>query len=147
PRDFLSENGDFAKLQVVLASHPYEEEAIQTVNNLRDQVATWTKDTNIQDMHFAGQTAEQADVEQMNKRDMIVLFALVTLLMVVVLGFQTRSVLLPVLMMGTILLSYFASMGFGWWIFQHFLDLDAVSYRLPVYTFVFMVALGIDYNI
>lgn len=83
----------------------------------------------------------------MNERDMIVLFSLVTVLLTVMLGFQTRSVLLPILMMSTILLSYFATLGFGWWIFKHLLGLEAISYRLPVYTFVFMVALGIDYNI
>ena len=38
-------------------------------------------------------------------------------------------------------------MGFSWWIFQYIFNLDAISYRLPVYTFIFMVALGIDYNI
>src|SRR5690625_7244474 len=83
----------------------------------------------------------------MNNRDMILLFSLVTVLLTIVLGFQTKSVLLPVLMMGTIILSYVATLGFGWWIFEHLFGYDAISYRLPVYTFVFMVALGIDYNI
>lgn len=50
-------------------------------------------------------------------------------------------------MMFTILLSYTASLGFGWFIFKEIMRYDAISYRLPVYTFVFMVALGIDYNI
>ena len=50
-------------------------------------------------------------------------------------------------MVATILLSYFASLGFSWLIFKYLLGLDAISYRIPVYTFVFMVALGIDYNI
>src|SRR5699024_7661582 len=86
-------------------------------------------------------------VQQMNKRDMIVLFSLVIVLLTVILGIQTRSVLLPVLMMFTILLSYTASLGFGWFIFEKFMGYEAISYRLPVYTFVFMVALGIDYNI
>src|SRR5690625_7288808 len=83
----------------------------------------------------------------MNKRDMIVLFSLVIVLLTVVLGIQTRSILLPILMMFTILLSYTASLGFGWFIFEKIMGYDAISYRLPVYTFVFMVALGIDYNI
>src|SRR5690625_7591631 len=83
----------------------------------------------------------------MTKRDMIVLFSLVIILLTIILGVQTRSVLLPVLMMFTILLSYTASLGFGWFLFEKVMGYDAISYRLPVYTFVFMVALGIDYNI
>src|SRR5699024_8074813 len=98
-------------------------------------------------LHFSGQTAEQLDVKEMNQRDMILLFTLVTVLLTIVLGFQTRSVLMPILMMGTIILSYVASLGFGWFIFENLFGYDAISYRLPVYTFVFMVALGIDYNI
>lgn len=147
PRNFLSESKEFIQLQIVLADNPYEQAAIDTIGKLRDKAEKWEADAAVKGIHFDGQTAEQADVKQMNKRDMLVLFVLVTVLMVVVLGFQTRSVRLAALMMGTILLSYFASMGFGWWIFQHVLGLDAVSYRLPVYTFVFMVELGIDYNI
>ena len=83
----------------------------------------------------------------MNKRDIIVLFSLVIVLVSIVLAFQTRSILLPVLMVGTILLSYLATLGFSWTIFHYLLDYESIGYRLPVYTFVFMVALGIDYNI
>ena len=103
--------------------------------------------TDFDKMHIAGQTAAQLDVKEMNDRDTIVLFAAVTILLIIVLAFQTKSIILPFLMMGTILLSYFASMGFSWWIFQYIFNLDAISYRLPVYTFILKVALGIDYNI
>src|SRR5699024_12401169 len=68
-------------------------------------------------------------------------------LITVILGFQTHSVKLPLLMVGTILLSYAAPLGFGWLIFKFLMGYDAISYRMPVYTFVFMVALGIGYNI
>ncbi|MFK4996832.1 MMPL family transporter [Bacillus sp. N9] len=122
-------------------------EALSTVQKLRDSEEEILKGSGFSDIHFAGQTAQQLDVKQMNERDMIVLFSLVTLLLTMILGFQTKSVLLPILMMSTILLSYFATLGFGWWIFKHLMGFEAISYRLPVYTFVFMVALGIDYNI
>src|SRR5699024_10798236 len=53
----------------------------------------------------------------------------------------------PILMMVTILLSYTDSLGIGWFINTKAMSYDAVSYRLPVYTFVLMVVLGTDYNI
>jgi len=151
PRNFLSEEGRAVKLQVTLDGNPYEKAALNTVESLRDEAETFLKDSGLStkdfQLHYAGQTAEQVDVQQMNKRDMIVLFSLVIVLLTVVLGIQTRSILLPILMMFTILLSYTASLGFGWFIFEKIMGYDAISYRLPVYTFVFMVALGIDYNI
>lgn len=151
PRNFLAEEGRAVKLQVVLDGNPYEKEALEIVEQLRDKteglldVSGFSSDEFT--LHYAGQTAEQVDVQQMNKRDMIVLFSLVIVLLTVVLGVQTRSLVLPVLMMFTILLSYTASLGFGWFIFENILGYEAISYRLPVYTFIFMVALGIDYNI
>ncbi len=151
PANFMSESGKSIQFQVTLDGNPYEEDALETIASLRDQsddlLTNHQFSSDSFTLHFTGQTAEQVDVQQMNKRDMIVLFSLVTVLLTLMLGFQTKSVLLPLLMMGTIILSYVASLGFGWFIFNTFFDFDAISYRLPVYTFVFMVALGIDYNI
>lgn len=151
PRNFLAENERAVKFQVILDENPYDKSALKTVENLRANVSLLLKDSGFSidqfQLHFAGQTAEQVDVQQMNVRDMIILFSLVTVLLTIVLGFQTKSVLMPILMISTLLLSYCATLGFGWWIFEHIMGYDAISYRLPVYTFVFMVALGVDYNI
>ncbi|MBS4196988.1 MMPL family transporter [Lederbergia citri] len=151
PRNFLSKSEKAIRVQLILEDNPYETGALNTVQKLRDSTVNLLKDSGFSTkdvkMHIAGQTAKQVDVRQMNQRDMIVLFSLVTILLTFILGFQTKSVVMPILMMATILLSYFSTLGFGWWIFHHVMDFDAISYRLPVYTFVFMVALGIDYNI
>src|SRR5690625_923404 len=151
PRNFLAEEEQSVKLDITLADNPYDVAALDTVEELRDKATTILKQSGLSeseyDLHYAGQTAEQLDVKQMNQRDMIVLFSLVTVLLTLVIGFQTKSVLMPILMMSTILLSYFATLGFGWGIFKYVMGYEAISYRLPVYTFVFMVALGIDYNI
>lgn len=151
PRNFMAESQKAIRLQVVLEDNPYNVEALDTVQVLREASSEMLEKSGFSksdtELHYAGQTAQQVDVRGMNNRDMIVLFSLVTILLTVILGFQTHSVWMPILMMATILLSYFASLGFSWWIFKHGMGYDAISYRLPVYTFVFMVALGIDYNI
>ncbi|WP_419393059.1 MMPL family transporter [Cytobacillus praedii] len=151
PRNYLAETNKAIRLQMVLGSNPYEREALDTLQRLRDSEESLLKDSGFStadvELHFAGQTAQQVDINLMNQRDMIVLFSLITILLTIILGFQTKSILMPILMMATILLSFFSTMGFGWWIFQHLMGYDAISYRLPVYAFVFMVALGIDYNI
>lgn len=146
PPGFLSEDETSFKFKVVLDGNPYEDEALNTVDNIRSEESELIKNADFK-MHLAGQTADQLDVKELNKRDMIVLFSIVIVLLTFVLGIQTKSVKLPLLMMGTIVLSYVATLGFGWLIFKNILGYDAISYRLPVYTFIFMVALGIDYNI
>ncbi|MFD0716646.1 MMPL family transporter [Paenibacillus sp. GCM10027626] len=135
----------------VLHTHPYEQEAL-------DLLAKWRQDSNtilnssgfdsVRDaLHFAGQTAEQLDVRTMNERDTIIIFALIALLITIMLAFQTRSIVMPIYMMLTILVSYAATIGISWLVFHYGFNFESFSYRLPVYTFVFMVALGVDYNI
>lgn len=151
PRNYLSESEKTVRLQLVLTSNPYEKGALETIQNLRDSEENIIKESGFSKsevkLHFAGQTAQQLDVNDMNERDMMVLFSLVTILLTIMLGFQTHSIVMPIIMMSTILLSYFSTLGISWWIFEHLMGYEAISYRLPVYTFVFMVALGIDYNI
>ncbi|WP_330949729.1 MMPL family transporter [Virgibacillus sp. MG-45] len=150
PNNFLSEDGNAVKLELTLESNPYEPKALQTLEQLRDKEEALLEASGLSnhfELHYSGQTATQLDVRDMNTRDTIVLFSMVIAFITIVLGFQTRSFLYPILMVGSILLSYVATLGFSWWMFEHWLGYTSISYRLPVYTFVFMIALGIDYNI
>ena len=142
-----SDDGSFITFNLTLDSNPYEIESIDKLAILRNNKEDFLQGTAFKELHLAGQTAELLDVREINKRDMLVLFSLVTVFMITVLRFQARSFKLSILMTGTILLSYLATLGFSWFLYQKVLGLDAISYRLPVYTFIFMVALGIDYNI
>jgi len=151
PRGFIGEDKKTVKMQIVLKDNPYDSDALKTVQKLRDQEGNILSKSGFSSssyhLQYAGQTAEQLDIRAMNQRDMVILFSLVTVLITIMLALQTRSILMPLIMMATILLSYVATLGFGWIIFHDIMGYDSISYRLPVYTFVFMVALGVDYNI
>ncbi|GIP35185.1 MMPL family transporter [Paenibacillus sp. J2TS4] len=151
PRNFLAESKHALKLQVTLEANPYDPAALDWLESLRDNSTALLKDSGLDpsqySLHYAGQTAEQADVRIMNQRDMLLIFSLIAIFITLMLALQTRSILLAFYMMATILLSYAATMGLGWAIFHKVLGYDSISYRLPVYTFVFLVALGVDYNI
>ena len=72
---------------------------------------------------------------------------LMTVLITIMLGFQTRSIIAPIYMIGSILLSFAATLGLSYYLFEVFLDLEGINYRIPLYAFVFLVALGVDYSI
>ena len=82
-----------------------------------------------------------------NNRDTWQVMISMTILISIMLGLQTRSIIAPIYMMGTILLSYAATLGLSLFLFEQFLGLEAINYRIPLYTFVFLVALGVDYSI
>jgi len=147
----LSEQKNAIKLQLVLKDNPYDTAALDFMQKLRGDAKQMLQDSGFDTanatLHYAGQTAEQLDVRGMNAKDTVILFSLIALAITVMLAFQTRSVTLPIYMILTILLSYAATIGLGWFVFHSILGYEGISYRIPVYTFVFLVALGVDYNI
>ncbi|OPH49624.1 hypothetical protein BC351_37145 [Paenibacillus ferrarius] len=138
-------------LQMTLSLNPYDQEALNLIADLRQDSGDMLQKSGFEPaqftLHYAGQTAEQLDVRSMNKRDTLMLFSLITLLITLMLIWQARSIRLALTMMGTMLLSYAATMGLVWSVFHFGFGYEAISYRLPVYTFVFLIALGVDYNI
>ncbi|MBB2480780.1 MMPL family transporter [Bacillus sp. APMAM] len=149
--NFLSENKHAVKLQLILKDNPYDQSSLKVLNNLRENSESMLKDSGFNtkefSIHYAGQTAQQLDVKNLNMRDTILTFTLIAVFITIMLAFQSRSILMAFTMIGTMLLSYTATLGIGWMVFHYILGYDAISYRLPVYTFVFLVALGVDYNI
>ena len=98
-------------------------------------------------MYISGETAVNADIRDVNDRDTWIVMVLMTVLITIMLGFQTRSIIAPIYMIGSILLSFAATLGLSYYLFEVFLDLDGINYRIPLYAFVFLVALGVDYSI
>jgi len=146
-----SEDKGAVRLRAVMNSNPYEAEALNRIDHWREEGRTLLEQNGFDPesfkLHIAGQTAEQADVRRMNERDTIVLFASVFLMIGLMLTAQTRSWKMSLLMLTTIVLSFAATLGLTWTVFHGLLGYETFSYRMPVYTFVFMVALGVDYNI
>ncbi|MED4455814.1 MMPL family transporter [Metabacillus fastidiosus] len=138
-----------AKINLVLKNNPYTEKAFDDIEKLRDDSKKILKESKIDDasMLIAGETAQNADVRNISHDDEIRIIILTTVLIMIMLGIQTRSLLAPIYMMATILLSFGAALGFSVFFFQDILGYTGISYRIPLYTFVFLVALGVDYSI
>ncbi|SEQ49323.1 putative drug exporter of the RND superfamily [Virgibacillus subterraneus] len=150
-RDFISEDSRAAKLTLVFSENPYTHEVLNAMEELRDNKEDILDDSGFNqdeaDLYFAGETAKNLDVRSLNNRDTMVVMVLVTIFITIMLGFQSRSIIAPIYMMATILLSYSAALGISDLIFKNVFDLQQMSYRIPIYAFVFLVALGVDYNI
>lgn len=127
---------------------PYEAEAMDALEKIRGESDQIVKDSGLDgNLYFAGETAVSVDDRSINNRDLIVIVVLETILIFSMLIFLTRSVRMPIYMMGTILLSFLAALGLGMFLTNLLFDIDTVSNRVPLYSFIFLVALGIDYNI
>ncbi|MFV8827792.1 MMPL family transporter [Alkalihalobacterium sp. APHAB7] len=148
---WLSETGQAVKFDIILEMNPYDPEALDQLDllnsnkeRLLDESGLGSHQTNL---YFAGETAKQADIRAINERDTRIVVIVVTLVIFFMLIFHTRSLVAPIYMMATILLSYLSALGLSWFIFEKMFGFEAMSYRIPLYAFVFLVALGVDYNI
>lgn len=145
----LSEDEKSAKFSITFSGNPYDVKAFNTVLEIREESEALLKEAGLVDteLFIAGESAKNADLRAIDKRDTTLVMTLMTVLITIMLGLQTRSLIAPVYMMGTILLSYAATLGLSLVLFDLFLGLEAISYRIPLYTFVFLIALGVDYSI
>ncbi len=94
-----------------------------------------------------GVTATAVDSEAASIRDRTLIIPLVLAVILVILMLLLRALVAPLLLVGTVVLSFAATMGVSALVFNHVLDLPGADPAVPLFGFVFLVALGIDYNI
>ena len=72
---------------------------------------------------------------------------LVLVLVLLVLVALLRSIVAPVILVTTVVATYLAALGLSWWVFTGLLGFEAIDVGMPLLAFLFLVALGVDYNI
>ncbi|HJW22141.1 MAG TPA: MMPL family transporter [Candidatus Limnocylindrales bacterium] len=145
---YLSADGSVTRLYAITADDPYSPGAFETVGRIREalaeQATAYGPDAIIA---TGGQTALQRDLQATIDADFLRVAALTVLGVLVVLALLLRSLVAPLYLVGTVLLSYFCTLGIGTVLFQGLLGQSGMNYFLPLMVFVLLVALGSDYNI
>ena len=140
--------GKVLNYSLTFKESPYSVETMDAMDSMIDHAEQLVASTNLDGkLYYAGETATKVDDRSVNNRDVIVIVILETILIFLMLIFLTRSFKMPIYMMGTILVSFLAALGLGMFLTNLFFDITTISNRVPLYSFVFLVALGIDYNI
>ncbi len=94
-----------------------------------------------------GDSAINLDVQQAAAHDRNLVIPVVLAVVFVVLALLLRALIAPLLLIGTVVLSFFAALGVSALAYRHLFGFAGADTGLPLYVFVFLVALGIDYNI
>ncbi|MGE7826854.1 MMPL family transporter [Paenibacillus sp. NPDC093718] len=144
----ITEDSKAAKLSVALKVNPYSTEAIDFIEELQGQTDALLNKLSLRgDVYYGGVTAKLVDERTVNNGDIIKVIILETVLILVLLVALTRSLKMSMYMMATILISYVSALGLGIFLVDMLFGYESISTRVPVYAFIFLVALGIDYNI
>ena len=130
-------------VQGTLAVPPDSQAAYATVSRVRDAVHAVPG----ADAKVGGATAINLDVENYAIRDRNVIIPLVLVVVLIILALLLRAVVAPLLLVGTVILSFFGSLGISAVFFKYVFGFAGADNSMPLFAFVFLVALGIDYNI
>ena len=129
-------------LQVTLADAADSAEAEQTVRDLRDAVHEVEADSIV-----GGVTATALDTKDTSIRDRTVIIPVILVVILLILMVLLRSILAPVLLVLSVVVSFATALGVSALVFNELLGFPGADPAVPLYAFVFLVALGIDYNI
>jgi RND superfamily putative drug exporter len=133
----------YAYLEGTLTSPSDSQAAYRTIDRLRFTMHA------IQgaDAKVGGGSAVNLDIQRATRHDRNLVVPLVLLVVMVILGLVLRAVISPLLLAATVVLSFAAALGVSAQAFNHLFKFAGADPSLPLWTFVFLVALGTDYNI
>ncbi|MFF1922725.1 MMPL family transporter [Streptomyces sp. NPDC058221] len=130
--------GGWSELSVVARDEPESAGERETVNALRE---------GLDGAHVGGPGAQQMDLERSSSRDLRTVVPLVLLSVLLILVVLLRSLVAPLLLVAAVVAVWGAALGIGGLLFEPLLGLKGTDPGLPLLSFVFLVALGVDYGI
>jgi putative drug exporter of the RND superfamily len=132
-----------AYLEGTLTSAPDSQAAYDTVDRVRSAVHAVPGAGAL----VGGSTAINLDVSRASAHDRNVIIPLILVVVFVILGLLLRALVAPLILTATVVLSFAAALGVSAFFFNHVFGFGGADTSFPLFVFVFLVALGIDYNI
>ena len=132
-----------AWLQGTLTSAPDSQAAFATIDRVRANVHAVPG----ADAKVGGNTAITLDIARAADHDRKVIIPVILVLVFLILGLLLRAIVAPIMLIATVVLSFAAALGVSSLFFNHVFNYGNSDNSFPLFVFVFLVALGIDYNI
>ena len=130
-------------LQATLADDPYSTDAYDEIDQIRDTA----KEAGGEDVLVGGPTAIEKDLRVAAAKDSKLIPPIALLVVFLILMLLLRAVVAPLVLIGTVILSFAAALGVGFVVFDVVFGFPGSDPSLPLFAFIFLVALGVDYNI
>ena len=144
-------NSNIQLYEVDLNKNPYSNEAMEDVDRLKVELPKILEVAGIQNAEgsffIGGETSAQIDTRDVQERDESLIQPVIIVITFIVLLVYLRAIITSIQLMLTVLISFFAALGAGWLIIHYGLGHESIASSIPLYSFVFIIALGNDYNI
>ncbi|MDR7235577.1 MMPL family transporter [Neobacillus drentensis] len=146
---YMSNDRKVMTIDVIFNKNPYSNQAINRIPEIKHAVKRVIKDTKLENAKVAvgGVSSMHKDLDSISKAD----YSRTVLLMLIGIGIiliiLLRSLIMPLYLIGSLVLTYFTAMAISEKIFVNLLGYTGISWAVPFFAFVILVALGIDYSI
>ncbi|GAM14292.1 MMPL family transporter [Mesobacillus selenatarsenatis] len=146
---YMSNDRKVMTMDVIFEANPYSNEAMAQVAEIEEAVERATKGTKLEnaDVAIGGITSTNADLDTMSGQDYSRTVILMLLGIGIILVFLFRSIIMPIYIIGSLILTYYTAMAVNEVIYVDILGYSGISWAVPFFAFVILVALGVDYSI
>ncbi|MGF7048663.1 RND superfamily putative drug exporter [Paenibacillus sp. DS2015] len=146
---YLSPQRKVMTLDVIFAENPYGTEAIGSIEEIHNAVNRAVVGTKLENAEIAihGVTSTFADLQQISNEDYKRTVTLMLVGIFIILVIMLRSIIMPLYLIGSLVLTYFTALGVTEAIFVNMLGYTGISWVTPFFGFVMLMALGVDYSI
>jgi RND superfamily putative drug exporter len=139
-------SGKTAVVQFILNEDPYSSQALNDING-PILSAAHSLNSNSTHVYVGGATAAIADIQRVTDRDLRVVFPIAAVFIFIILGLLVRSLVAPFVLLACVALGYVATLGATTLIFENIGGQPGLISFIPLFLYLFVVAIGTDYNI
>ncbi|PLS07278.1 MMPL family transporter [Neobacillus cucumis] len=146
---YMSKDRKVMTIDVIFNKNPYSNEAINSVPDINQAVKRAVKNTKLENakIEVGGVSSMHHDLDTISKADysrtVVLMLAGISIVLIILL----RSLIMPLYLIGSLVLTYYTSMAISESIFVNILGYTGISWAVPFFAFVILIALGIDYSI
>ena len=146
---YMSDNRKIAQMGIILDVNPYSKEAMTIVERVEQEVEAIIKSGELSDAKIAigGKTSQNVDLEEIASGDFTRTAAIMLIGIGIILIIITRSILKPIFIIASLVLTYFTALGMSEWLSGELLHVSELGWNVPFFSFIMIVALGVDYSI
>lgn len=148
-QQYSNNQGKVIMINIELEENPYSKKSFKTLEQVKQTINTQKNNTSFEDsrIEYGGITSQNADLDTTINHDMNKAVLLMSLFIFVVLAIFTKSFIMPIYMILSILLTYYVSMAVANIIYIDMLNTNGILLVAPFFSLVILMALGIDYAI
>ncbi|MCP1146213.1 MMPL family transporter [Lysinibacillus endophyticus] len=146
---YMSEDRTITKMTIILDVNPYSKEAMSIIEDIDEQIKATAKSSSLADAEIAlgGKSSANVDLQEISTGDFTRTIVIMMIGIAIVLVIITRSIWQTMIIIASLILAYYTSLGLTELLSDVLLGQNVLSWNVPFFSFIMIITLGVDYSI